>query len=1121
MINKIKKYWEISVIFILSLTPLTWFKDGQIIFGHDSGFRLNYLDHLRNLVYSWNPIGNFGYDWGILKGFLIVQAPETFFGWLFNSISTGEKISFIFWFFAMGISMYIFIKSFFPQRQFWIFRLFSSLFYMFNFFILQGWFIAERAKFSLYAALPLGLLIIYKLLNREYPLIKGTIIFSLIFFFLNGGGNPTLYGALLLVYFLAFLHLTFINYLKNGLGEIIYATRVALSLILGVLLINAYWIFTQIYLAINKYALSLSSFGGISGILAWENVVNESASFINLFRLQGIPDWYNNPLHPYSNFFLNNPVLIALSFLPILIILLGLFLYDKEASTRKQRNLLSLAFLIFIIGLVFAAGSHEPLGFLYIFLIEHLPGFAIFRSAFYKFGPTVWFSVIFLSGYFLNFLIYKYLKPSSLRRLVACFAIAFIFLYHFPFFTVNFFEFNKPFTTKVSIPAYIKNASNYINTETPEDTRILILPKLSPDFLIDSYKWGFLGLDILPRLAMDRSIIANDNISPRVVSSIYESIDQNDQQSLLRLAGIFSINKILWRNDVLYNDKKTTSREFSFEKENIRETPSISLEKTFGQWEIYNIKSEHYLPTFYSSNRLIFSSSSEEMYRDLLKKETDARSAILFASESNALQLTKFERIANKIYIQPVCVLCRDKELEGLKNKLNLPHANLLPGSIIYFLKSWRENSVLSKYENFPAQKIDVYISFSNTRISEVSAIIFKEGLKPSSKSTLIEENINKYKSVIKNALRETEKLYGKERNSYFIRLTIYLQFQRDFLNKLHYREGFSEPMYNDLTRFIDKNILDIEKDIWISTPTSKKHFFNIEDSGIYNIEFGEKEELPTEIILDGMNLEEIRDIMLEAKEHTLELIYPSKGDRLINVEEFSLENNQKRNFNLSLINPVDKYVLSFEYKISDGDNSLFEFYADKANVPSIRFNLSREIEWRGQSFEFNLETSALKDIVKFYLKNKSQESNVTLFRNFSVTKVFLPKVFITKTVKQNLSSQNLRVQKINPTEYVVHVNKAINPYLLIFSQSYDDGWKIYHKNGNKIGGNLLWTFFAKPLDEKNHVKVNGYANAWLIDEVGDYDLVVIFEQQKLFYLGSVISLLTLLFIIFWSRFQK
>src|SRR3989338_5836187 len=233
MINKLKNYWEIFIIFVLSLTPLIWLKDNQIILGHDTGFRLNYLDHFRNLFYSWSSTSNFGVDWTILKGFLITQAPETCLSWLFHSLATGEKISFILWFFVIGISMYVFINNFFPKKEFWIFRIFSSLFYMFNFFLLQGWFIAERAKFSLFAALPLTVLVLFKTLSREYSVLKGTILFSLTSFFLNGGGSPPLFGSLFLVFGITFAFLTFVNIVEKGFREIAYSLKVLISFSIG------------------------------------------------------------------------------------------------------------------------------------------------------------------------------------------------------------------------------------------------------------------------------------------------------------------------------------------------------------------------------------------------------------------------------------------------------------------------------------------------------------------------------------------------------------------------------------------------------------------------------------------------------------------------------------------------------------------------------------------------------------------------------------------------------------------------------------------------------------------------------------------------------------------------
>ena len=59
MIKKLINYWEVLIIFFLSLTPLLWLKDNQIIIGHDSGFRLDIWEYFKNLFYSWSPLTNF------------------------------------------------------------------------------------------------------------------------------------------------------------------------------------------------------------------------------------------------------------------------------------------------------------------------------------------------------------------------------------------------------------------------------------------------------------------------------------------------------------------------------------------------------------------------------------------------------------------------------------------------------------------------------------------------------------------------------------------------------------------------------------------------------------------------------------------------------------------------------------------------------------------------------------------------------------------------------------------------------------------------------------------------------------------------------------------------------
>jgi hypothetical protein len=97
-----------------------------------------------------------------------------------------------------------------------------------------------------------------------------------------------------------------------------------------------------------------------------------------------------------------------------------------------------------------------------------------------------------------------------------------------------------------------------------------------------------------------------------------------------------------------------------------------------------------------------------------------------------------------------------------------------------------------------------------------------------------------------------------------------------------------------------------------------------------------------------------------------------------------------------------------------------------------------------------------------------------------------------------NLFSSNpqnnttLTYEQINPTKYNVYINSS-KPFYLIFSDSYSSGW-VATINGQQI------------LDQY-HFTVNGYANGWYINKTGAQTVVLEFMPQKLFYIGSGISI--------------
>lgn len=95
--------------------------------------------------------------------------------------------------------------------------------------------------------------------------------------------------------------------------------------------------------------------------------------------------------------------------------------------------------------------------------------------------------------------------------------------------------------------------------------------------------------------------------------------------------------------------------------------------------------------------------------------------------------------------------------------------------------------------------------------------------------------------------------------------------------------------------------------------------------------------------------------------------------------------------------------------------------------------------------------------------------------------------------------------KKISPAKYDVEVKKAANSFVLVFSQNYHSNWQA------KIVGepNLI--------DRSKHIKVNGFANGWLIEKEGDFKVVLEYKTQKIYkFLLVLTSLLVCLAFIYF-----
>ena len=122
----------------------------------------------------------------------------------------------------------------------------------------------------------------------------------------------------------------------------------------------------------------------------------------------------------------------------------------------------------------------------------------------------------------------------------------------------------------------------------------------------------------------------------------------------------------------------------------------------------------------------------------------------------------------------------------------------------------------------------------------------------------------------------------------------------------------------------------------------------------------------------------------------------------------------------------------------------------------------------------------------------------------------------IKKSVSGGASLPIFDVKKINPTKYIIRSDIS-SPFLLVFGESFHKLWRAYCKvlpvEKKGAGRN-------RSIELTQHYIVNGYANGWWVDtaelkslnpNAKSLEIVLEYEPQRLFRIGLMISLVTLL----------
>jgi hypothetical protein len=229
-------------------------------------------------------------------------------------------------------------------------------------------------------------------------------------------------------------------------------------------------------------------------------------------------------------------------------------------------------------------------------------------------------------------------------------------------------------------------------------------------------------------------------------------------------------------------------------------------------------------------------------------------------------------------------------------------------------------------------------------------------------------------------------------------------------------------------------------------------------------------------------------------------------------------------------------YLVSFDYESPNTQNASYNIGFNDRNSTSYKADIPiADNKWHTFSKIVTAPADATSLSINLYAKESDGTTN-NIDRYDNVKIIQMPNLASTYylvsdpgvTFEQPASTT---FTIISPTKKLVHITGASTPFFLAFSESFDPHWQV-ELNNSKVQGMGAISPFAKPdvVPNANHFKLDDFLNGWYINPValcgvsgdlksgctlnpdGSYniEMVIEFEPQRWFYLGLIISGLTL-----------
>lgn len=1135
--------YVIVALVLLLILAYRWIPPGYAVVGHDSGLPLDAQEFLKTRFYAWDGRLDFGLDNSVNFGSLTIH----FFDYLASVAAgvpyAGNFVSVFFWLGLIFVSAYFFayqLKDVFGKPFVFILPLFLT----FNFYIFQSVFMLERAKFGVFSASLISLGIYFRMQNKKISLVKAALVSALVFTVFNGGGffGITLFGGAIL-----FLGSILLLQFARGLAKHDFKEfkEALLFMLLGALFFAVFNIYAIVpylthFLEDNPSALFQEVV--LRGNIEWARYVSRSASFLNLFRLDAVPDWYGeykeannaNASHPYAALYLNNQALASLSFALPIFSFLGLFF----AKRGKQRRTLAFFALIGLLGMFFAAGTHKPLGFIYELFMAKVPGFVLFRSAFYKFGIFYMVGMLVLFAFTLSSLITRLADflPRQLSRVLVVVLVSLVLgswlYYHRVLLDADkVFAWKADQTTLAKIPDYVFDFENWTKSVNLEGKRVLYLPPVNEDWKSDAYQWGYWSLSPLHYALSSINVLSHwhglTSVEEELVDLLYNSIKDKDEGRFLDLAAKLNVGYLLIRHDALVDSNWSPSEKPENYKKSVDAFSKVEMLRQFGEWDIYKITDSKQMAV--STAEIM--NFAPDKYLSIANDFFDQGRAV---GSSVVKVYPELEKLGSKKMEVYDCISC---PLERKPNLQSLAEVSVLPNSILYFFKEKRDQILLSVPKN-PRDKMGDYLGIFSRRVSEQKRMI---DLAVNEKyliqnAVIIRQYLDKIHEILQGMPEKAQDFETTNQILEYIKPSqnMFSQYvtNRDFAYASRELTDNTLGVIWEIDRIMEFfSALVDNPEKWSNIKVYKIILEKDSDNYLY---------LPTgsyPLAKDGeIVLPEEVELVKDGKRQVLQVEMDKKGWLKARVEsglegkaELYVKFAELPNV-LTLSSPaLEKFVYG---NANCYQGSITNFDRDRAyevrvwKTAALRpikiifsdkgFAYSEKHKFLQGEDSFEVSPDVAGGYARYVFFPSVSADNITLFicsdsqelpplEKIEAREFFSPPVIsITGKYKEPVNT-NVDFERFNPTEYNIRVETTETPTVLVFNEKFDPSWKLVSLGEDGSQAKI-----------DSHFSVDEYANAWLVDSKDGKNYKMYYAPQGVFKMSSAISAVSLLIAVSW-----